>query len=161
MAADWVARGIALGAGIATALNMVISFATYRRGRPRVGVEITGVDAVRARDGISRVSVMCSVRLVNRGNTSVDLEDLRFIVKFRGRRVQYATEKTGFSRRTLEPFAGKVVTRSLQLAELRVNGATVAYVRLVARLSNGKHAWSKKIRPKNIPGLPQFKRVVS
>lgn len=61
-AVDWVARITAFAsAGVAT-LNMLISYGTYRRVRPKVKVSVRGSDTSGAGQGYSR---LYTLRLTN------------------------------------------------------------------------------------------------
>ncbi|WP_328879110.1 hypothetical protein [Streptomyces sp. NBC_00299] len=72
-AVDWVARGIALAsAGVAT-LNMLISYRTFRRVRPKVKVSVQGSDVRGGEKGYNR---LYTLRLTNDGGTPVTVESV-------------------------------------------------------------------------------------
>ncbi|MCX4813680.1 hypothetical protein OG601_24075 [Streptomyces sp. NBC_01239] len=153
MAADWWARGIGLGAGTLALCNTVIQFYSYRRGKPLISITIQKIELGNPRDGRTRGVDMFSVRLVNGGNVSIDVEALWFSVKTRKQDPQDVTAKVGFSRRTVDGHSGKTLTWGLPISTLPESGATVTHVRVVARLSTGKCVRSRKVRRKEIPGL--------
>ncbi|MDQ1068346.1 hypothetical protein [Streptomyces canus] len=76
MAADWWARGIAIGAGTATGLNMLVAFRTYLRVKPRVRLRVTyGPLKLAFRNGFL-------VRIRNISPTSTKIDEVSFTGRY-------------------------------------------------------------------------------
>ncbi|MFE5891277.1 hypothetical protein ACFQ6E_20335 [Streptomyces sp. NPDC056462] len=71
MAVDWWARGIAIGAALAAAVNVGYAAATYRRNRPRIAVE---ADHAALGTGIN-----LTVKLINTGSVSLPLDQVGLV----------------------------------------------------------------------------------
>ncbi|MBQ0853394.1 hypothetical protein J8N05_35090 [Streptomyces sp. BH-SS-21] len=72
MAADWWARGIALGAGLATTVNAAITLKNYRRARPRM--------IVQCKYRTMGNEIDLTVTLKNEGATPLYLEQVGIVV---------------------------------------------------------------------------------
>jgi len=80
MAADWWARGIALGGACVTAINVFLSFRTYRRMKPNLRVLVRNmVISYPTGDpgsGIKDIRHHFNLRLVNQSPTAVQIEQV-------------------------------------------------------------------------------------
>ncbi|MFG2349663.1 hypothetical protein [Streptomyces phaeochromogenes] len=155
MAADWWARGIAIGAAGSAALNMLISYRTYRRVRPRVDVAIEGMGMDPAvPEDAKRQSYLFRLRLVNRSTTAITVERVAVVgvhSPFWNR-----TENWGKVRRfeeplKIEPLSGLKHQENVMARGMTRLGHPPRYVRITFLLSDGSKAKSKKI--KDFPGL--------
>ncbi|WP_406444997.1 hypothetical protein OHB14_38695 [Streptomyces sp. NBC_01613] len=72
MAADWWARGVALGAGLAASVNAAVTLTNYRRTRPSVVVE--------AKCTALGNEINLTVTLTNKGATPLYLEQVSIVV---------------------------------------------------------------------------------
>ncbi|NUK08958.1 hypothetical protein HRW18_13265 [Streptomyces lunaelactis] len=156
MAADWWARGIAIGGAAVAGLNMTVSYATYRRGRPRVAVlaEAYRIYEYAEPESIpdptlapDRYSV--SVRLNNNSAAAVTIESVHVLVTHRPTRFSRDTASFGQTQSDvvkLDPMGG--TTLEIEVMDFFAHrlAGQVWDARVSAVLSNGREVRSKKLR---------------
>lgn len=74
MPADWWARGIAIGGSAVASLNMIVSYRTFRRVRPKVKVRLWRTGLSVSESGIDGGRHVFILRFLNNGTTPVSVE---------------------------------------------------------------------------------------
>ncbi|MET8330904.1 hypothetical protein [Streptomyces sp. NPDC005181] len=102
--ADNVARLIAAASALASASTMTISYATYRRARPRLGINADVSDVSISFPAEGRADMNLRVRLINHGQATIKLGD-DLLVRFGpGARRRILNGFIGYGTRRLNRF---------------------------------------------------------
>ncbi|GGT88828.1 hypothetical protein [Streptomyces coeruleorubidus] len=155
MAVDWWARGIAIAAALATALNMLIAFKTYRRVRPRLDVVVQLAKAepqiiMNAKAVSFRGHYVFLLRLANRGTTPVSIEHVFLVASYSKwhRRSEPMLSAGAFLEQPLkiEPFDGEQYPFKMPSPDWTQGGKVPRYVQVRVGLRDGREAHSAKMR---------------
>lgn len=98
MAADWWARGIAIGSAAAATVNMTVAYRTFRRVRPKIKVRLwrTGLAAYEAGDNPAQHQFI--LRFLNNGTTPVSVERIELWTYLKRYRRGYIVHGKRFER---------------------------------------------------------------
>ncbi|WP_329348406.1 hypothetical protein OG226_07930 [Streptomyces sp. NBC_01261] len=146
MAADWWARGIALGSTAAASLNMITSYRTYRRTRPDVVVKF---ESQYLFPEVNKFGFR--MRIVNQGATALGIESVTVEVKHvsdgqRFFKVEYS--KLPIVEHFDEPLIVAAFSGQQYVKEFEIERGVFPsrYVRFVLQLTDGSKRRSRKYR---------------
>jgi len=107
MAADWWARGIAIGGAAAASLNMTVSALNYRRARPKVQVlvESAYLDVISKADTKPN-AISFRLRFTNKGSTAIGIETLSFNSPREANHAHFGGIQAFATPLELKPFSG-------------------------------------------------------
>ncbi|MEV5976241.1 hypothetical protein [Streptomyces sp. NPDC052114] len=158
MAADWWARGIAMGAAGFAGINMIVSAKTYRRVRPKLKMkaERRSKHPVPQNDieGSPRSAYMFRLRLINEGTTPLGVERVELYTRdsrwpFKRLRLVKGTRR--LKPVTVDGLSGVIYPLVLSSESLLHKGRGPLYARTQATLTNGQIARGRRMW--RFPGL--------
>ncbi|MFE0131216.1 hypothetical protein ACFWY6_06495 [Streptomyces sp. NPDC059037] len=160
MAADWWARGIAMGAAGFAGLNMIVSAKTYLRVRPKLKVKTERrskhpVPQINI-EGNPRSAYWFRLRLINDGTTPLGVERVELYT--RDSRWPFKRLRLVKGTRTLKPvtvdgLSGVIYPVVLTSKSLLCMGRGPLYARFYATLTNGQTVRGRRMW--RFPGLKE------